>query len=70
MLYLCNRNSAMNVHVFLAQLVEQLTLNQWVKGSSPLEDTTKKQSRTILVAFFAFFTFFFCFYYTSCYICG
>ncbi len=59
MLYLCNRNSAMNMHVFLAQLVEQLTLNQWVKGSSPLEDTTKKQSRTILVAFFfAFFTFF------------
>jgi len=35
-----------------------------------LEDTTKKQSRTILVAFFAFFTFFFCFYYNSCYICG
>ena len=22
-------------HVFLAQLVEQLTLNQWVQGSSP-----------------------------------
>ena len=26
-------------HVFLAQLVEQLTLNQWVQGSSPWEDT-------------------------------
>ena len=26
-------------HVFLAQLVEQLTLNQWVEGSSPSEDT-------------------------------
>ena len=29
---------ALNV-VFLAQLVEQLTLNQWVEGSSPSEDT-------------------------------
>ena len=28
-----------NEHVFLAQLVEQLTLNQWVQGSSPWEDT-------------------------------
>ena len=27
--------------VFLAQLVEQLTLNQWVQGSSPWEDTRK-----------------------------
>ena len=27
--------------VFLAQLVEQLTLNQWVQGSSPWEDTKK-----------------------------
>ena len=26
-------------HVFLAQLVEQLTLNQWVQGSSHWEDT-------------------------------
>ena len=26
-------------HVFLAQLVEQLTLNQWVEGSSPSGDT-------------------------------
>ena len=26
-------------YVFLAQLVEQLTLNQWVQGSSPWEDT-------------------------------
>ncbi len=25
--------------VFVAQLVEQLTLNQWVRGSSPREDT-------------------------------
>ena len=30
--------------VFLAQLVEQLTLNQWVQGSSPWEDTQKKTS--------------------------
>ena len=28
--------------VFLAQLVEQLTLNQWVQGSSPWEDTRNK----------------------------
>ena len=28
--------------VFLAQLVEQLTLNQWVQGSSPWEDTKKR----------------------------
>ncbi len=26
-------------NVFVAQLVEQLTLNQWVQGSSPCEDT-------------------------------
>ena len=30
--------------VFLAQLVEQLTLNQWVQGSSPWEDTKDIQS--------------------------
>ena len=35
--YLCSR-FRIN-HVFLAQLVEQLTLNQWVQGSSPWEDT-------------------------------
>lgn len=33
--------------VFVAQLVEQLTLNQWVQGSSPCEDTnTEKALRT------------------------
>ena len=32
--YLCNRKSEMNA--LLAQLVEQLTLNQWVQGSNPL----------------------------------
>ena len=26
--------------VLVAQLVEQLTLNQWVQGSSPCQDTT------------------------------
>ena len=31
--YLCNRKSEMNA--LLAQLVEQLTLNQWVQGSNP-----------------------------------
>ena len=29
---------------FLAQLVEQLTLNQWVEGSSPSEVTIRKLS--------------------------
>ena len=42
--YLCTRfliKSALSLEkiVFLAQLVEQLTLNQWVEGSSPSEDT-------------------------------
>ena len=27
--------------VFVAQLVEQLTLNQWVQGSSPCQDTNR-----------------------------
>ena len=31
--YLCNRKSEKNA--LLAQLVEQLTLNQWVQGSNP-----------------------------------
>ena len=34
----------------LAQLVEQLTLNQWVRGSSPRWRTTQKQ--IIVVCFF------------------
>ena len=34
--------TSFNAHVFVAQLVEQLTLNQWVQGSSPCEDTTSK----------------------------
>ena len=38
-------------HVFLAQLVEQLTLNQWVQGSSPWEDT----KTSIRVSFFYVF---------------
>ena len=32
--------------VSLAQLVEQLTLNQWVEGSSPSGDTTKSHPFT------------------------
>ena len=35
--------------VFVAQLVEQLTLNQWVQGSSPCEDT-KNEALTSNVA--------------------
>lgn len=33
MTYLCNRKTKKDA--LLAQLVEQLTLNQWVQGSSP-----------------------------------
>ncbi len=32
-LYICNRKTKGNA--LLAQLVEQLTLNQWVQGSNP-----------------------------------
>ena len=39
--YLCNRKSEMNA--LLAQLVEQLTLNQWVQGSNPCGCTKEKQ---------------------------
>ena len=34
MLYLCTRKTEMRL-ALLAQLVEQLTLNQWVQGSNP-----------------------------------
>ena len=34
--YLCTRNLEQEITVaLLAQLVEQLTLNQWVQGSNP-----------------------------------
>ena len=36
--------------VFLAQLVEQLTLNQWVQGSSPWEDTKKDIQKDVFFA--------------------
>ena len=43
-------------HVFLAQLVEQLTLNQWVQGSSPWEDTKRHLARCLfLYILFALF---------------
>ena len=32
--YLCTRKTEMRL-ALLAQLVEQLTLNQWVQGSNP-----------------------------------
>lgn len=38
MCYLCTRkreNKHSQAHALLAQLVEQLTLNQWVQGSTP-----------------------------------
>ena len=37
---------------FLAQLVEQLTLNQWVEGSSPSGDTNKKDAKRHLFLFY------------------
>ena len=49
MLYFCTYQND-----FVAQLVEQLTLNQWVEGSSPSEVT--KQSAT-----YAMHRWFFCF---------
>ena len=38
-------------HVFLAQLVEQLTLNQWVQGSSPWEDTKDTNKVSFFLCF-------------------
>ena len=45
--------------VSLAQLVEQLTLNQWVEGSSPSGDTkekteTDKHNLSVSFSFFLF----------------
>ena len=37
---------------FLAQLVEQLTLNQWVWGSSPQESTSLKEAYASFLFFF------------------
>jgi hypothetical protein len=31
--------------VFVAQMVEQLTLNQWVQGSSPCKDTYSEKRK-------------------------
>ena len=43
---------------FVAQLVEQLTLNQWVEGSSPSEVTfdhsSEKEASCIARGFFPF----------------
>ena len=41
--YLCNRKSEKNA--LLAQLVEQLTLNQWVRGSNPRRCTILLNNR-------------------------
>ena len=54
--YLCNRKSEMNA--LLAQLVEQLTLNQWVQGSSPWRCTTTKSELFPIGEGFGFFVFF------------
>ena len=47
-------------HVPLAQLVEQLTLNQWVEGSSPSGDT--KRTGCIRTLFFSLSLFHHSFY--------
>ena len=49
--------SKMN-HVFLAQLVEQLTLNQWVQGSSPWEDTKRQIAENVQFTRNVYCTFF------------
>ncbi len=43
MLHICTRKQQWPYATFdfVAQLVEQLTLNQWAEGSSPSEVTTK-----------------------------
>ncbi len=46
---LCNQDD------FVAQLVEQLTLNQWAEGSSPSEVTKLKTSKLLKVFFQEFF---------------
>ena len=45
MLHICTRKTVSNrsnKEDFVAQLVEQLTLNQWAVGSSPTEVTKSK----------------------------
>ena len=48
------------LEVFVAQLVEQMTLNHWVQGSSPCEDTTEKKRVTLncVTLFFMFMQFY------------
>ena len=41
--WLILQNQKLNMHALLAQLVEQLTLNQRAQGSSPWKCTTKRQ---------------------------
>ena len=43
--------------LFVAQLVEQLTLNQWVGGSSPPEETISRFGKYFQPAFFILLTF-------------
>ena len=41
--HLCQFDSDSTLHSPIAQLVEQLTVNQWVAGSSPAWGATKKR---------------------------
>jgi hypothetical protein len=42
-------------NLFVAQLVEQLTLNQWVAGSSPAEETKKSTTYRDICKWFLFY---------------
>ena len=53
--YLCTRNSEIR-HALVAQLVEHLTLNQGVQGSSPCR-RTKQDNLYSEVVLFCIFTF-------------
>ena len=43
--WLILQDQKLNIHALLAQLVEQLTLNQRAQGSSPWKCTTKRQDK-------------------------
>ena len=47
--HLCQFDSDSTLHSPIAQLVEQLTVNQWVAGSSPAWGATKKRLDNIVI---------------------
>ncbi len=50
-MYFCSVKQRQQVPV--AQLVEQLTLNQWVQGSNPCGDTPKRRTQNVLLFSFS-----------------